>query len=746
MLIGFLIAASGIMLWSGLLHCAIGLRRRRDPVNLTYGLTALMFAAFTLSAVALAQVETVESARTWVFIKVTFGLLAWLGVIAFSWAFLRRGHAWPWLLGLVGAVLLIHLVMPGGVYVAQVLGIRTDVMPWGEPIQRIDLEIRPLALAMLVATTASLAYAIKRAALAYRTDLGHRPVVFLVGLAILALALVDDLVSVTALTYAVDESAMLIFTLLMGTYLVEDAADTADARSSAQMSRKRMQALMDTAPEAILLYDAVGGAFINTNAPARELFGLDLTGRSWLEFSTRALPVQADGYAGADRAAAVLAQAHGGKAQPIDWSVLDARGEVIPCELRALALSDEEGEIIRVSLIDMRPVQEADHRRRLAEEQLRHAQRLEALGQMTSRIAHDLSNILTPIMARADLALGRYGPDDPLLREDLEEIVKASERARDLAGQVLGFSRRSAGRGSVSDVSNVVRSLMSLFRTAAPPSVVIESVLKETCVAGIGRQHAEQIVSNLAVNAIHACGDEGRVRIAVACSRVSGPLGDRHPDFEEPTAVRLLVQDNGVGIPEELQSRVLEPYYTTKGDEGTGLGLSIVSDLVRESGGSIAVESRPGEGTTFEILLPLAGHEAHSQPTIRPDQPPAAAWSGLALVVEDDPWTRTAVGQLLEALGFEVNTVDTVADARRRLLGTDYRLVVCDLELPDGRGEDVTQGIPQEPVPVPVVFMTGSGASISDEEPGPALVKPFSLHELAEAVSWVLPRDSYAKA
>lgn len=745
MIIGYLIAASGIMLWSGMLHGAIGLRRRRDLVNLTYGFTAIMFAGFTLSAVGVAQVESVEGAGAWIFIKVTFALLAWLGIIAFSWAFLRRGRAWPWLMGLVGCALVLHLVLPGGIYLQQILAIRTDVLPWGETIQRVDLTTRPFTLPLLLAMVGSLAYAIKRAALAYRTDLGHRPVVFLIGLAVLALALVDDLVAVTALTYAVDETAMLLFTVLMGTYLVEDAADTAEARSSARMSLKRMQALMDTAPEAILIYDAEGGTFVNTNAPARELFGLDLTGRTWLEFSTRALSVQADGYAGADRAAAVLAQAHEGQAQPIDWSVVDARGEVIPCELRALALPDEDGTIIRVSLIDMRPVQEADHRRKLAEEQLRHAQRLEALGQMTSRIAHDLSNILTPIMARADLALGRYGPQDPLLREDLEEIVKASERARDLAGQVLGFSRRSRGRGSVSDVSNVVRSLMSLFRTAAPPSVVIQSVIKETCVARISRQHAEQIVSNLAVNAIHACENEGRVRIAVACTRVSGPLAERHPDYQDPTAVRILVQDNGVGIPEELLARVLEPYYTTKGDEGTGLGLSIVNDLVRESGGTIAVESQPGQGTTFEVLLPLAGHEAQAR-AARPDHPPAAAWSGSALVVEDDPWTRTAVGQLLEALGFDVQMTETVADARRRLEAEEYVLVVCDLELPDGQGEDVTRGLPSVPDTLPVVFMTGSGASIGDAEPGPALVKPFSLHELAEAVSWVLPRDALVRA
>jgi signal transduction histidine kinase/CheY-like chemotaxis protein len=742
MIIGLLIAASGIMMWSGVLHIAIGIRRRGDPVNLTYGFTTLAFAGFTVCGAAIAQVETLDRAGPWIFGKVSFALLAWLGVIAFSWAFLRRGHAWPWLMSLVGVALLVHFVLPGGIYVQEILAIRTDVMPWGEEIQRVEFRTRPFALPILLAMVGSLGYAIKRAALAYRTELGHRPIVYLMGLALLALALVDDLVRVTALTYAVDESAMILFTLLMGTYLVEDAADTVEARTSARMSMKRMQALIDTAPEAILIYDPEGGSFVHTNEPARELFGLDLTGRSWLEFSTRAPAIQPDGYAGADRAAAVLREAHQGTSQPIEWSVLDAAGEVIPCELRVVALHEDRGDLIRVSLIDLRPVQEADHRRRLAEEQLHHAQRLEALGQMTSRIAHDLSNILTPIMARADLALGRYGPQDPRLKEDLEEIVKASERARDLAGQVLRFTRRSQGQGNVSDVSNVVRSLMSLLRTAAPPGVVVQSVIKETCVARISRQHAEQVVSNLAVNAIHACRESGHVRITVGCTRVSGPLAQRHPDYSEPTAVRISVQDNGVGIPENLMSRILEPYYTTKGEEGTGLGLSIVNDLVREAGGSIAVESRPGEGTTFEILLALAGQEARVRPA-RPE-PPSAAWSGSALVVEDDPWTRTAVGQLLDALGFEVVTADTVAAARSRLDGAHFRLVVTDVELPDGDGEEVARCAGGGPEPVALLFMTGSGASIRDDEPGPALVKPFSLHELAEAVSWVMPRDAHA--
>lgn len=742
MIIGLLTAASGIMLWSAVLHAAIGFRRRGDPVNLTYGFTTLAFAGFTLSSVAIAQARTLEGSGPWIFAKVTFALLAWLGVIAFSWAFLRRGRAWPWLMSIVAGALLLHFIIPGGIYVQELLAIRTAEMPWGEEIQRVEFRPRPFALPILLAMAGSLAYAIKRAAITYRLELGHRPIVFLVGLACLALALVDDLLRITPLRYAMDESAMLLFTLLMGTYLVEDAADSVEARSSARMSMKRMQALIDTAPEAILIYDPDGETFVNTNQPARELFGLDLTGRSWLEFSTRAPAIQADGYAAADRAAAVLQQAHHGNPQPIEWSIVDAAGDVIPCELRVVSLHEDAGDLIRVSLIDLRPVQEADHRRRLAEEQLRHAQRLEALGQMTSRIAHDLSNILTPIMARADLALGRYGPKDPRLQEDLEEIVKASERARELAGQVLRFTRRSQGQGGVSDVSNVVRSLMSLLRTAAPAGVVVQSVIKETCVARISRQHAEQIVSNLAVNAIHACRESGHVRITVGCTRVSGPLARRHPDYAEPTAVRISVQDNGVGIPDNLMSRILEPYYTTKGEEGTGLGLSIVNDLVREAGGSIAVESRPGEGTTFEILLVLAGEEARVRPA-RPE-PPSAAWSGSALVVEDDPWTRTAVGQLLEALGFEVTTADTVAAARSRLEGSRFQLVVTDVELPDGRGEDVARWAGAGPDPVPLLFITGSGASIRDEEPGPALVKPFSLHELAEAVSWVLPRDAHA--
>jgi CheY-like chemotaxis protein len=198
-----------------------------------------------------------------------------------------------------------------------------------------------------------------------------------------------------------------------------------------------------------------------------------------------------------------------------------------------------------------------------------------------------------------------------------------------------------------------------------------------------------------------------------------------------------------VGIPARVLGRILEPYYTTKGEEGTGLGLSIVNDLVREAEGSLAVESRPGEGTTFEILLELGGEEARVRPA-RPE-PPSAAWSGPALLVEDDPWTRAAVVQLLDALGFEVTAVDTVAEARSRLGSSPFRLVVTDVELPDGRAEDVARSAEAgRDAPVPVVSMTGSGGSIRDDGPGPALVKPFSLHELAEAVSWVVPRDAYA--
>ncbi|HSM05926.1 MAG TPA: ATP-binding protein [Longimicrobiales bacterium] len=738
MIIGFLIAAVGIMTWSGVLHTAIGLRDSRDPVNLTFGVTALCFAMFTLSAVVLARATTVDQAELWISIKVTFALLSWMGVIAFAWAFLKSGRAWPWLMGLVGAVLLAHLLLPGGVYLEEVQGIRTDHLPWGESIQRIVYTQRVLVLPMLVAITVSLAYAIRRSVIAYRTRLGRRPVVFLIGLAILTLALLDDLVRMTALTYAVDEIAMLAFTILMGTYLVEDAADTAQARSSARLSSNRLQALLDTAPEAILLYDRESGTFVDANRRALELFGMDLTGRDWFQFSTRSIPVQPDGFSSVDRADAALREARTKEARPTEWSVVDAGGTVIPCELRIAPLSQEKDTLVRVSLIDLRPLREADHRRRLAEEQLRHAQRLEALGQMTSRIAHDLSNILTPIMARADLALGRFGQDDPELREDLEEIVRASERARELASQVLRYSRRSRGTGSAADVSNVVRSLMSLFRTAAPAGVVVQAVIKETCVARISRQHAEQVISNLAVNAIHACGKSGHVRITVGCTRVAGEIAERHPDFEEPGAVRVTVQDDGVGIPEQLLERVMEPYYTTKGDEGTGLGLSIVSDLVREVGGSVRVDSTPSVGTIFEILLPMAG-QADPRPDIRPA--PSPAWSGRVLVVEDDRATCLAVGQLLEALGFEVQSASSVTEARHALRDPDWRLLVTDVELPDGTGVEIAAWARERPEPIPVLFITGSGGDLGDDPVGPALPKPFSLHELAEAVAGLIPQD-----
>ncbi|MEJ2539487.1 MAG: ATP-binding protein, partial [Gemmatimonadota bacterium] len=628
MIIGFLIAAAGIMIWSGVLHTAIGLRRVRDPVNLSFGFTALAFAAFTLTGVALARNTTLPGAERLIFFKTTFAILAWLGVIGFSWAFLRRGRAWPWLVAMVVAALVLHLTVPGGIYLERVLAIRRVVLPWNEEVQRAIPLVRPYALPVVLAIAGSLANVIKRAVIAYRTELGHRPVIFLVGMAILALALVDDLVQATALTYALDESAMLVFTLLMGTYLVEDAADTAEARYSARMSLRRLQNLLDTAPEAILIYDCQSGTFVNSNLPARELLGVELRGRPLLEFSTRALPVQDDGYASVDRARAVMQGAAKGEAQLTEWSVVNAGGEVIPCELRAVPLTAPEGQLVRVSLIDMRPLRDADHRRQLAEEQLHHAQRLEALGQMTSRIAHDLSNILTPIMARADLALERYGEVDPALREDLEEIVGASERARELAVQVLGFSRKSRGKANASDVTNVVRSMMSLFRTAAPPGVVVQSVLKETCVAQMSRQHVEQVVSNLAVNAIHACGEQGHVRITVGCTRVQGPLAERHPDFPHSTAVRIAVEDDGSGIPPHLLKRILAPYYTTKGDEGTGLGLAIVSDLVRDDDGSMAVESAVDVGTTFEILLPLVGQEPGALSVT--ESAPSAAWSGRA--------------------------------------------------------------------------------------------------------------------
>jgi signal transduction histidine kinase/ActR/RegA family two-component response regulator len=291
-------------------------------------------------------------------------------------------------------------------------------------------------------------------------------------------------------------------------------------------------------------------------------------------------------------------------------------------------------------------------RERILQERLRQSQKLEALGRLAGSVAHDFNNMLMAINGYSDLALRSLGPADPL-RESLNEIRRAGERAATLTRQLLAFSRRQVLEPRVVDLNGVVRGVSSLLRRLIGENVKLVTRLEPRLgKVKVDPAQIEQVLMNLAVNARDAMPDGGVLTLETSNLEVGE--GNRVAGLPPGSHVMLRVTDTGTGMDEATRARLFEPFFTTKGPaQGTGLGLAIVYGIVKQSGGHIWVDSEPGRYTSFRIYLPHTREEAASRGLPERGRK-AARGSETILVVEDEQAVRAVARRMLEAYGYKV--------------------------------------------------------------------------------------------
>jgi two-component system cell cycle sensor histidine kinase/response regulator CckA len=376
--------------------------------------------------------------------------------------------------------------------------------------------------------------------------------------------------------------------------------------------------------------------------------------------------------------------------------------------------------------------------RKEAEERLRQAERLEAVGRLAGGVAHEFNNLLAVIGGFAKHALDRAA--DETVRRDLSEIVNATDRAAEIARQLLAFSRDEPSRPCVLDVNEVVSGMEPMLRSLIREDVdVVVSLADEIPPVHVDRTQLERVILNLVVNARDAIRRDGRIEIMTRQSVLDD--GPASPAQLRPGSyVALCVSDTGSGIDPDTRQRLFDPFFTTKRQgKGTGLGLSIVYGIVEQLAGAVVVESEPGKGAVFTVFIPTVAAEI---PTgNRSGEEPRGPVTGGAetiLVVEDEAALRSLLELVLSEAGYSVLTAADGAEALAIVdrPDPDIDLVVTDSIMPKVSGEELVGRLQAIRPETRVIQMTGytDRGPVEDE----VITKPFDPEALLRRVREVL--------
>jgi len=426
-----------------------------------------------------------------------------------------------------------------------------------------------------------------------------------------------------------------------------------------------------------------------------------------------------------------------------EYRVVRPDGQVRWIRDRAYAVRNEAGQVERVLGV-ARDVTES----RALEAQLRQAQKMEAIGQLAGGVAHDFNNILAAILMQADLAATAEGVSEAV-RADLMSIRAAAERAGKLTHQLLLFSRRASLQPQDIDLNEVVTSLARMLQRIIGEDVRVQLHLdSRPLMTHADPGMLDQILMNLAINARDAMPEGGDLRIETAECLVGEAEAHRQPAARPGRYVRLSVIDTGTGIPAHVLPHIFEPFFTTKPPgRGTGLGLATVFGIVQQHRGWIDVDSTPGRGTRFDVLLPAC--EARQRPT-EAARPKPRGGSETILLVEDDAQVRTLARMVLERSGYRVLEAPGGHDALRiweRREGPIH-LLLTDVVMPGGiDGVELAGSLRQHDPALKVLYCSGYAPQASPRQvalrSGDELLhKPFSPDQLLEAVRRCLDRPA----
>jgi PAS domain S-box-containing protein len=387
---------------------------------------------------------------------------------------------------------------------------------------------------------------------------------------------------------------------------------------------------------------------------------------------------------------------------------------------------------------------EAHLRQAQRAEQLRHAQKMEAIGTLAGGIAHDFNNILAAILGYTELTLHEV-PQDSLARSHLQRVLTAGSRARDLVQQILTFGRKREPEPKPLHLHTIVKEALQLLRASLPATIAMRQDLAEDAgmvLADPTQMH--QVLVNLCANAEHAMRHtDGVLEVQLDAVELDATCTDQYPTLHPGPHVRLTVRDTGHGMTPEVMGRIFEPFFTTKDvGQGTGMGLAVVHGIVTSHNGAITVQSAPEQGTTFVIYLPRV---AATSSAVVPQAEPVLTGKGCILFVDDEDAIALWGQELLTQLGYEVvvNTSSLEALAIFQAAPEHFDLVITDQTMPHMTGEILAAKLQDIRPDIPIILCTGFSHSIDAEKAAAQgidafLMKPLLARDLGVAIQQVL--------
>ena len=514
--------------------------------------------------------------------------------------------------------------------------------------------------------------------------------------------------------------------------------------SSRKRAEARFRLAVESSPNGMVMVDPAGN-IVMVNREIERLFGYarqELLGKS-IEIL---VPERFRGHHPGDRARFFRAPNRRAMGAGRDLFGLRKDGTELPVEIGLNPIETEDGVFVLSSIVDISARQKAEEERRLLEEKLRHAQKLEAIGTLAGGIAHDFNNILGVVFGYAELLQGEAPTEQA--QEDIRELLSAAERGRQLVRQILAFSRRQPIQRKPLPLGETAAEAVRLLRPMLPPEVELRFHVAPGTPRVLGDATGiHQVLMNLGTNAAHAMPNGGVLEIAVEPFYVRDSVARARPDLREGAYARIWVRDTGTGMEESVLQRAFEPFYTTKPTgTGTGLGLAIVRGIMLDHDGTIELESAPGEGTAVTCLFPsLPAVEEPAQPL----EDPIPQGSGERILFVDDERSLGGIADRnLRDLGYQP-TVLTDAQEALELLGRlphDFDLLITDLTMPRLSGLDLARAVSAIRPDLPILLATGYVEDIPQAELDAAGVaatarKPLTRRELGEVVHALLHRE-----